>query len=46
VTFGIRGVHNTLVCEFPDNVRKEGRTFTVGVKAVTFTYERCNRMIS
>jgi hypothetical protein len=33
VTFAIRGVHNTVVCEFPDGLRKEGRTSIVGVTA-------------
>ena len=48
VTFGARGVHNTVVCESPDNLRKEGCTSVVGVnvRVVTFTCERCNRMIS
>lgn len=31
MTFAIRGVHNTVVCEFSDSLRKEGRTFIVGV---------------
>ena len=48
VTFGVRGVHNTVVCVSPDNLRKEGCTFIVGVnvRVVTFTCERCNHMIS
>ena len=48
VTFGVRGVHNTVVCESRDNLRKEGCTSIVGVnvREVTFTCERFNHMIS
>jgi hypothetical protein len=36
VSFAIRGVHNTVVCGFPDNLRKEGRNAIVGVMVKTY----------
>ena len=36
VTFAIKGVRNTGVCEFPDSLRKEGRTSIVGVTVKSY----------